>query len=598
VALEPPLRSRVRVLRGVVLLWGSTLWIASLARADTPAPRVLEVRFEGIETFTSRRLVRFLETRPTSLWYRRRFDPVVFDRDLENVQRFYRDEGFLAACVWAGRLDWNADSTGVRPTVRVREGPRWQVARLEIAGGLPLPFADAGAALELHPAAPFRPVALDRDQRALQSLCARAAFLDARVEPRVAADGRLVTLAYDVQLGDPSSCGAITITGNGKTRPHVVRRELGFGPESPLASDRVADAHARLLASGLFDRVTIAVMPGQEGRARKDVEVAVVERTSRDASIGAGFATTEGARLRLQLRERNLRGNARRVGLDGRISARRRIAEGSFTDPWLGGTPLALDLVAAYDWQDEPGFTVEALRGSASVRRRLGRRTSADAGIRFARNHLLESRAEPARAVPRNRVGRLIVGYERDTRDDLFDTRRGGFVRVETGAAGSALGSGQPVFTAAAIVRRVIPLSRRWRVAIACRHDAAWLQEGGLELPIENRFYAGGDGSVRGFARHAVGPHDAAGNPLGGNHRSEGSVELRCGVHRRLDLVGFGDAGQVTRYGRELRLDAYEVGLGGGLHLRTPWGLLRADVAVPVRDGGTTRAHFAVGQPF
>ncbi len=583
--------------RGAVLLSCSILWIASLARADTPAPRVLEVRFEGTENFSSKRLLRFLATRPTSLWYRRRFDPIVFARDLENVQRFYRDEGFLVACVWAGPLDWNSDSTGVRPTVRVHEGPRWQMARLEIAGGMPVPFASAAASLELRPASPYRPVALDRDHRALQALCARAGFLDARVEPRAAADGRRVTLAYDVALGDPSTFGAITITSNGKTRPHVVRRELDFEPESPLESDRVADAHARLLSTGLFDQVTIAVLPGQEGRARKDVEVAVVERTSRDASIGAGFASTEGARLRLQLRERNWRGTARRVGLDGRISERRRIAEGSFTDPWLGGMPMALDLVAAYDWQDEPGFKVEALRGSVGVRRRFGRRTSADAGVRFARTHLLESRAEPARAVPRNRIGRLVIGFERDTRDDFFDTNRGGFVRVETGAAGSALG-GQPLFTMTALFRRVMPVSRRLRLAIAGRHDAAWLQEGGLELPIEDRYYAGGDGSVRGFGHHRVGPRDAAGNPLGGNHRSEASLELRCGVHRRLDLVGFSDAGQVTRFGRELRLDAYQVGLGGGLRIRTPWGLLRADLAVPVSDGGRTRVHFAVGQPF
>lgn len=433
-----------------------TWWMASavfttggISHADAAiraAPRVEAVDFEGATQFEPDRLVRFLATRPTSLWYRRRFEPAVFERDLDNLQSFYREEGFLSACVWSGPLQWSADSTRVRPTVRVHEGPRWQVSSLDIAGELPISNAAAGALLSLQPSTPYRPVALYHDQRTLQELCTRAAYLDAAIAPHLTAVDRQVSIAYDVQLGDPSRFGAVTLQGNRKTRSHVVQRELGFVADTPLASAGVADAQARLVATGLFESVTIGVSPGQEGRARKDVEVIVVERTSRDATIGAGFATTEGVRLRLQLRERNWRGTGQRIGLDGRLSERRRILEASFTDPWLAGIPMALDVVAAYDWQDEPSFMVEALRASASVRRRLARRWSGDAGFRFKRTHLLESRAETNQDLSRNRVGRFVLGFERDSRDDLFDTNRGGFIRLEAGAAGSALGSGRGAF--------------------------------------------------------------------------------------------------------------------------------------------------------
>jgi len=584
-----------------------TWWMASIglagggiARADSEtraAPGVEAVDFAGATQFEPDHLLRFLATRPTTFWYRRRFEPAVFERDLGNLQSFYRDEGFLSACVWSGALQWNSDSTQVRPTVLVHEGPRWQVASLDISGELPISNSAAAALLSLRPGTPYRPVALDRDQRTLQELCTRAAYLDARIEPRLSHADRRVAIAYDVQLGELSRFGAVSLQGNQKTRPHVVQRELGFIADMPLTSATVADAQARLIATGLFESATIAVRPGQEGRVRKSLDVIVVERTSRDATIGAGFATTEGLRLRLQLRERNWGGTGQRIGLDGRLSERRRILEASFTDPWLAGIPLALDVVAAYDWQNEPSFKVESLRGSAGVRRHLGRRWSGDAGIRLKRTHLLESRTAGSN-VPRNRVGRFVVGVERDSRDDLFDTNRGGFLRLETGIAGSALGSGQEVLSAGVLTRRVLPLTRRLRTAFAYRHDAAWLQNAGEELPIEDRFFSGGDGSVRGFPHHGVGPQDAAGTPLGGNHRSEASFEVRLGLHRRLDVVGYCDAGQVTRFGSELRLDGYSIGAGGGLRVRTPWGLLRGEFGVPISEAGPTLAHFAVGQPF
>jgi translocation and assembly module TamA len=166
--------------------------------------------------------------------------------------------------------------------------------------------------------------------------------------------------------------------------------------------------------------------------------------------------------------------------------------------------------------------------------------------------------------------------------------------------AHARLGGGEPYLSAAVTTRGILPLGSRLRLAAAMQHTGVWLQRAGDELPLEDRLYAGGAGSVRGFSRHAVGPRDALERALGGNHRSELSLELRVALGRRWEAAVFADAGQLVRRGRALRLDAYAVGCGAGARLHTPLGLLRADLGFPVAGTGGEGAQLeaGVGQSF
>jgi outer membrane protein insertion porin family len=601
--LSPPAVSRRAWHRVALPLLATALRLAADAGAACgapPAPRVAALHFEGARAFETDHLQRFLETRPTRLWYRRRFDADVFAADLRNLQLFYRTEGFLQACVSAGGLQWSADSSRVTPTVRVQEGRRWGVDSVHVRGLENAGLGDPLAGLHLRTGGPYRPAALARDRRALLELLAQHAYLDAQVTEDVRADGGRVTVVYDVQPNAPARVGRIEVEGLRKTRPHVVLRELQFDSGAALRSDVVAASQAALIGTGLFESVDIAPLPGQQGRAAKDVRVRVVEKPSGDASLGSGYGSVEGARIRLQLRQLNLRGTGRQLGLDLRAAERRRLAELSATEPWLLGWRLALDGQSAYDWIREPSFTTESVRGGAALVRHLTRTWRVDAGYQLRRTLLLEARVQEARPQRANRVGKITVAFSRETRDDLFDARRGGFVRFELGLAHTRLGSSQGFWSAAFVARRVVELGSRLRLAAGMQQSSLWLQEAGGELPIEERLYAGGDGSVRGFRRHAIGPRDAAGVALGGNHLHQMSLEMRLQLSRRFEAVLFADAAQLARRAESLRLADYAVGAGPGLRLRTPFGLLRADVAWPLTDEGRDgmRSYFALGQAF
>ena len=120
------------------------------------------------------------------------------------------------------------------------------------------------------------------------------------------------------------------------------------------------------------------------------------------------------------------------------------------------------------------------------------------------------------------------------------------------------------------------------------------------DIPADRRFYAGGGGSVRGYAYQGVGPKDARGQPTGGLSYAEASVEMRMAVTDTIGIVPFVDAGTVSL---EEYPDFADVKVGAGLGLRylTPFGPLRLDAAVPVNPspGDPSFAIYAgIGQAF
>jgi outer membrane protein insertion porin family len=118
-------------------------------------------------------------------------------------------------------------------------------------------------------------------------------------------------------------------------------------------------------------------------------------------------------------------------------------------------------------------------------------------------------------------------------------------------------------------------------------------------VPIEDRFFAGGSSSVRGWARAMLGPKDDEGTPIGGNSLIELSVELRYPIFGILSGVVFTDAGnvQLDKFSYDLGDLHYAAGLG--IRIATPIGPVRVDVARPIFDDDhDTQLHINVGQAF
>jgi len=119
-------------------------------------------------------------------------------------------------------------------------------------------------------------------------------------------------------------------------------------------------------------------------------------------------------------------------------------------------------------------------------------------------------------------------------------------------------------------------------------------------IPAARRFYAGGGGSVRGYAYQAIGPRLADNTPQGGASLLETSFEVRHKINQQWGAVAFVDAGAVSPY-RTPSAGDFSVGAGFGVRYDLGLGPIRADIAFPLdkRQGDPAfQIYISIGQSF
>jgi translocation and assembly module TamA len=144
-------------------------------------------------------------------------------------------------------------------------------------------------------------------------------------------------------------------------------------------------------------------------------------------------------------------------------------------------------------------------------------------------------------------------------------------------------------------------ISDKGRSVLALRALVASVQGAAqFDLPPDQRLYAGGSGTVRGYDYQSVGPQFPDGKPIGGTSASAGSIEFRQRLFGDFGAVAFVDAGQASDSSAPFT-GTVRVGAGVGARYYTPIGPLRVDVAVPLNrapHGAAFGVYIGLGQAF
>ena len=214
----------------------------------------------------------------------------------------------------------------------------------------------------------------------------------------------------------------------------------------------------------------------------------------------------------------------------------------------------------------------------------------------------------------------VSVSAIRDTRDDVVDPGAGGYLSANLQLAGRHIGS--EVGFAKTFLRaqlfRTIPQEKRLvfagnaslGVATGFARDVVQTDSNGVvttrtvaDLPASERFFAGGDTTVRGFALDRLGAADTIkdGSPLGGNAVVIFNGELRVSVAGSAQIVGFVDSGNVFKHVGDLDLGELRAAVGFGGRYRSPVGPIRVDIGFKVHrepGEGALAFHVSLGQAF
>lgn len=203
----------------------------------------------------------------------------------------------------------------------------------------------------------------------------------------------------------------------------------------------------------------------------------------------------------------------------------------------------------------------------------------------------------------RVRVSSFTPALVWDLRDDIFNPRKGSLNGVALKEALTAIGS-EADFTKLMVQSSwYIPVSARVMAAISGRGGMSWAHRDTTEIPLHERFYAGGSTTVRGYIQDSVGPSrpgpDAKPVPLGGTRMALLNAELRLTPSEGFGFVLFSDAGKI--WTEENTNEALRASFGAGIRYGTPIGPLRVDYGQKIhrRPGESPgELHFNIGHTF
>lgn len=604
-----------------------------------------------------------------------KLDPNAVIRDAGRLTVFYRREGYFGTRVTPRVEPTNPGDEDVQVTFVIQRGDPIVLDTLALLGlngvldsaallgSLPL---QAGELFDLDDFT----LSADRVLRELQNR--GHAYADVLRNYTADTLTNRATASITALPGPVVRIDSIVVTGANELGRRTAIRQLGFRKGDVLQLPRLADAQRNLYNLELVQIASVAMAPDTQQLSPQDsstatVLVAIAEADEHLAEASIGFGTVECLRLDGNWRDRSFTGGGRSLALNGSLS---KIGVSGRTNTGLGGNlcsgapadPVAIDTLGSNldytlsaefkqpffisprnqltanvygERQTQPDFSREAVGARLSVTHRLAPRTHLITSVDVERGKTI---AEPvlfctafqictpedvARVAGVRYRNTLSFNYVQDRTDHPLDATRGHLLRTGVAWAAPFLSSDMTFvrWTAEASVYRIVRPS--WVFATALRlgnfFQSATLNPARSEqdfLPPEERFYAGGANSVRGYARNLLGPgvyfarfstvdstsgqvvpakriiengdttFEACADcadfvPTGGTSVAVVNAEIRFPspfFRRQLRLAAFIDAGSLST-GNLWEARDWRFTPGVGLRITTPVGPARVDMA-------------------
>lgn len=522
------------------------------------------------------------------------------------VEEELRSRGYAEARVEVEQTAFDESDGAVALRVDLRPGQRWRVRAVQ--GPEAWSEGVEWTAPELAADTWWTPAWQQDIAQSVRRAHHAAGYPEAVVEVVATAEEgagaeRMIVAGVTVIPGERVRVGEVRFTGAETTRRATLNRRVAVESGDWFDPAAVDDARRRLLRLGIFQRVDLPHMDTVAGQ--RDVVFDLVARAKWEASLLLGYGSYEQVRGGFDLERHNLWGRAHRSRLQLIQSMKGTRGDYVYAVPELFGERVEGSVRGFGLWREEAAFDREEYGGEVTLRRPLpwfgaeGRATYAYQSLRN-RDNELATRLEDA---PRIIAASLEVGLARDRRDNPLRPRRGYRWYAQVEAAARYLG-GQVDFQRAGFGGSYhTPWGRgRW-VHLGLSHAVVLTlgADDDQDLPVNRRYYPGGENSLRGFQDGEAAPRAGDGTYLGAKTFTLLNVELEQALTQTWSGILFFDtllqSARLSDYpGGEWR---YSAGLG--VRYQTLIGPVRLEYGHnlnprPLDPRGTL--HLSVGFPF
>lgn len=586
--------------------------------------KVSKINIVGNKAVKTDAIRKVLATKTASFWF---FQPGVFkddvlQEDLERIKSLYEDIGYLDAEI-TPKLDYTPDGKLLTIEFDINEGKQYLVGDVTVTGNLVLPEKDIQKKITLKSGKPFSMKALRDDVYALRQHYYFYGYMNASidVERTVNPSTGNIDVVYNIDGQEVVYIGKIDIRGNLRTKDVVVRRELRVYPGERFNGDKIKRSKERIYNLGFFENVSFDTET-TEDPAVSNLIVTVKESKTGEFSFGGGYSSIDQLIGFMEIQQRNFdimnwptfMGGGQSLVIKAEIGMVRSNYNVSWTDPWIFGFSYlgGFDFYrAAHSRSGDVGWAYDETRTGGDLRlgKEITETVRADATYRLEEVKI-ENIDDGASAALRDEAGSNYISslgalLTYDTRDNIYNPTKGVLLSGSAENAGGFCMGDKNFFKWTA--------SAAWyhtffqKVLLELKGRAGWVSPYGSSdtVPIYERFFAGGQNTIRGYRERRVGPRDPGNNdPVGGESILIGNAELTFPIFEKV-LKGavFYDVGNVwSEAGEIFSGGKLRSGVGVGVRINTPIGPVKVDYGYPLvgnyddpRDG---EFYFSMSRGF
>jgi outer membrane protein assembly complex protein YaeT len=535
------------------------------------------------------------------------FSAQTLNDDLNNIERFYQAHGYYGAHV---AYDLTVLGDQVTLHIKIKEGKPVRIVALQtnVAAGAPLPQAlEPSFKLPCKKGDIFEQTPYQEGAQTLVNIYTSHSYAHAIVRRHAIVDiGRLqARVRYDVQPGVQCVFGDTSIVGARQIDPRLVREQLSYSPGEPFDSRKLSASRTAILALNVFSAVDVLPKDNPSDPAVVPTLISLQEGPKHTLNFGLGYNTQTQLNAMIGFNDYNFMGGGRQFSLTGTYSNVTSVLDAKLLQPRLLSPKSSLTLEASQQQQTYQTYTGNISGFDPHVD--YGFSSSLTASLGWRLEYLKFNSVNPStvKAIGGFRRDGILsgptVGLTFNSSEDPLNPQSGEMVSTVANISDRSLGGDYRYWRVLVEARKYHLIG--WRTVLATRLKVGLSDTLGkiADVPLSERFYSGGEGSVRGYGLRRIGPLSKSNDPLGGLSLVEGAVELRRPLFWKLDGALFFDCGQVAEKPYDLRVDALQCGYGPAAGMNSPVGPINFYLGFPTqkpRGDSFWQFYFSIGQYF
>ena len=520
--------------------------------------------------------------------------------DLETLRSFYLDNGFINFNIDSTQVSITPDKKDVYITINITEGGRYTVRDIYLQGALIVPEEELFDLVTVVQDDVFSRKHVTETARRIGNRLGNEGYSFANVNavPEIDDAEQRVDLTFFVDPGQRVYVRRINFKGNTKTRDEVLRREMRQMESGWISTAAVERSRIRLNRLGFFESVDVETpaVPGASDQV--DVDFTVTERPSGSLLLGAGYSDSQGAVFDISVTEENVLGTGNRLGASFNTSDVSRDISFSWLNPYwtVDGVSRGFDVYNRRTDASEANladYDLDQIGTGVTFGIPVSELTRVNVGFKAEQTDFLASpsASDEIAMFARETGGEFITllataAWAKDDRNSRFLPTTGSLTRLSSEVA--VPGSELTYYKLFARHQRFVPLVGEFVLVLEGELGYGDGFGGTGELPLTDNFFAGGLRSVRGFKANTLGPRDSRGEPLGGNLKTVGTVEVILPLPFTKDsntfrITSFFDIGNVYGPNEDFDSDTLRYSTGVAAVWVTPVGPLTMSYSRPIR---------------